>query len=304
MAKLITVFGATGNQGGSVIEAVLTDPALSKEFKIRGVTRDTTKKSAQDLAKKGVEVVTADLDSVESLSAALKGSHTVFLVTNYWETMNADVEFSQGKNVADVSKAIGVSHLIFSSLHNVTEQTKGRLSHVPHFDSKANVEKYIRASGLGCSFILPGYYMSNFTQMLNRAEDGSYQLFYPVSNEAKFPLFDAAQDTGLFVKVAIKHAVQLKDKQVLAAAKYYTPQEIVDIFSRVTGKTAVFLQISPEQYKASLPAAVATEYLENQLFVEEPGYYLGESLEPTLKLLDSKPTTWEEFLKRNVSVWK
>jgi hypothetical protein len=58
MAKLITVFGATGNQGGSVIEAVLTDPALSKEFKIRGVTRDTTKKSAQDLAKKGVEVVT------------------------------------------------------------------------------------------------------------------------------------------------------------------------------------------------------------------------------------------------------
>jgi uncharacterized protein YbjT (DUF2867 family) len=110
--------------------------------------------------------------------------------------MNADVEFSQGKNVADVSKAIGVSHLIFSSLHNVTEQTKGRLSHVPHFDSKANVEKYIRASGVGCSFILPGYYMSNFTQMLNRAEDGSYQLFYPVSNEAKFPLFDAAQDTG------------------------------------------------------------------------------------------------------------
>jgi hypothetical protein len=109
---------------------------------------------------------------------------------------------------------------------------------------------------------------------------------------------------GLFVKVAIKHAVQLKDKQVLAAAKYYTPQEIVDIFSRVTGKTAVFLQISPEQYKASLPAAVATEYLENQLFVEEPGYYLGESLEPTLKLLDSKPTTWEEFVKRNVSVWK
>lgn len=38
--------------------------------------------------------------------------------------------------------------------------------------------------------------MSNFTQMLNRAEDGSYQLFYPVSNEAKFPLFDAAKDTG------------------------------------------------------------------------------------------------------------
>lgn len=58
MSKLITVFGATGNQGGSVINAILADDQLSKEFKVRGITRDTTKKSAQDLAKRGVEVVT------------------------------------------------------------------------------------------------------------------------------------------------------------------------------------------------------------------------------------------------------
>lgn len=58
MSKLITVFGATGNQGGSVVEAILADAQLSKEFKIRGITRDTTKKSSQELAKRGVEVVT------------------------------------------------------------------------------------------------------------------------------------------------------------------------------------------------------------------------------------------------------
>ena len=136
------------------------------------------------------------MDSVDSLTAALKDSHTVFLVTNYWEKMDAAVEFSQGKNVADVAKAVGVSHLIFSSLHHVTEETKGRLTHVPHFDSKANVEKYIRASGIGCSFILPGYYMSNFTQSFIRGDDGSYKLYFPIGPESKFPLFDAAQDTG------------------------------------------------------------------------------------------------------------
>jgi uncharacterized protein YbjT (DUF2867 family) len=268
-------------------------------------------------------VIQADLSSLESLTEALEGSHTVFLVTNYWETMNADIEYSQGKNVADVSKAVGVSHLIFSSLNHVKEATKGRLTKVPHFDSKANVEKYIRASGVGCSFVLPGYYMSNYKQMLTRSDDGSYILYYPISNNAKFPLFDAAQDTGmlfstrpapldkylrisigLFVKVALKHAGELKNKQVLAAAAYYTPQEIVDTFSRVTGKKASFVQVSAEQYKASLPPAVADEYLENQLFVEEPGYYLGEPLEPSLKLLDSKPTTWEEFVKKNISAWK
>lgn len=106
------------------------------------------------------------------------------------------------------------------------------------------------------------------------------------------------------MKVALKHADEIKNKQVLAAAKYYTPQEIVDTFSKVSSKKAAFIQVSSEQYKASLPAAVATEFLENQLFVEKPGYYLGESLEPTLKLVDSKPTTWEEFVQKNVSTWE
>jgi uncharacterized protein YbjT (DUF2867 family) len=57
MSKIITVFGATGNQGGSVITNILNDAQLSKEFKIRGITRDTSKPVAQELAKRGVELV-------------------------------------------------------------------------------------------------------------------------------------------------------------------------------------------------------------------------------------------------------
>jgi uncharacterized protein YbjT (DUF2867 family) len=57
MSKLITVFGATGNQGGSVVRAILNDPALSREFKVRGITRDVSKPAAKSLAAKGVELV-------------------------------------------------------------------------------------------------------------------------------------------------------------------------------------------------------------------------------------------------------
>jgi NmrA-like family len=105
------------------------------------------------------------------------------------------------------------------------------------------------------------------------------------------------------VKAALRDLDSLQGKQILEATDYYTPEEIVSTFSKVTGKKAVFTQVSPDQYKASLPEAVALEYLENQLFVEDPGYYLGASLEPSLKLLDAKPTTWAEFVEKNKAAW-
>ena len=62
MSKIITVFGATGQQGGSVVRTILNDPELSKEFKIRGITRDVSKPEAQALAKQGVEIRNVRLD--------------------------------------------------------------------------------------------------------------------------------------------------------------------------------------------------------------------------------------------------
>lgn len=82
MSKLLTVFGATGNQGGSVIKSVLANPQLSSEYKIRAVTRDPSKPSGKALADKGVEVVKADLKDKESVKKAVEGSSAVFGVTN------------------------------------------------------------------------------------------------------------------------------------------------------------------------------------------------------------------------------
>lgn len=110
----------------------------------------------------------------------------------------SDAELNQGKNVTDVAKEAGVQHLIFSSLLNVTETSGGRFTHVPHFDQKAQVEQYIRAKGVPATFVLPGSFMTNFTQLrqLRQGEDGIYALAYPVSNEAKFPLIDIDDDMG------------------------------------------------------------------------------------------------------------
>lgn len=44
------------------------------------------------------------MDDPDSLKTALKGAYAVFLVTNYWETMDGEMETKQGMNVANAAK--------------------------------------------------------------------------------------------------------------------------------------------------------------------------------------------------------
>ncbi|KAK2608576.1 hypothetical protein QQS21_002923 [Conoideocrella luteorostrata] len=307
MSKILTVFGATGNQGGSVIKAILADPILSKDFKIRGVTRDVSKPAAQALTAKGVEMIKADMSSADAAFAAVQNAHTVFIVTNFWESMSDAVEIAHGKAVTDASLKAGVKHIIFSSLLNVTEATKGRLSHVSHFDGKAKIEEYIRQSGIPATFVQPGLFMSGFTGFLRKQENGTYMWAMPEgvkADEAKIPLFDAAGDSGIFVKAAIKNFPDTKGQRILAATDYYTPSRIISEFENVMGKKASYAEVPHDVFKSFLPAPAAQELLENMLLLQEPGYYAGADLKPSLALLgEDKPTTWKTFVEENKGIW-
>ncbi|VUC35233.1 unnamed protein product [Clonostachys rosea] len=304
MSKILAVFGATGIQGGSVIKAVLADPVLSKEYTIRGITRDVTKPSAKVLADQGVEMVAADMNSIETARPAVEGAHSVFLVTDYWEKCDHELELSQGKAVADACKAAGVKHLIFSSLINVTEASKGALPNVVHFDSKAAIEQYIRDIGVPATFFQPGCYMSNYFDSFRKNDDGSYTHALPVDGDtAQFPLIDAAGDTGLFVKAALRES-KPSGKRILGATEYMSPKQIVADFSAVTGKKASFMQVQRDVFKSFFPPSTAQEILENVLLLQDPGYYVDADLSPSLALLDRKPTTWKEFVEANKSKWE
>ena len=79
MSKIVTVFGATGTQGGAVIDALLRES--NSPYKIRAVTRDPASTPSKALVERGVEVVAADLGDRDSLRAAMRGAEAVFGVT-------------------------------------------------------------------------------------------------------------------------------------------------------------------------------------------------------------------------------
>jgi nucleoside-diphosphate-sugar epimerase len=75
---LISVFGATGNQGGSVVRSLLQNPA----FRVRALTRNPSSDAAKKLADAGAEVVGANGFSSEDMSKAFHGSWGVFVNIN------------------------------------------------------------------------------------------------------------------------------------------------------------------------------------------------------------------------------
>lgn len=102
----------------------------------------------------------ADLDDPASLRAAVRGSHGVFGVTDFWASRSKEVEVAQGKAIFEACRAEGVGHLVWSSLPGVEALTEGKLRRVEHFDSKAEVERFIEAregaAGMMVSYFMPG----------------------------------------------------------------------------------------------------------------------------------------------------
>src|SRR5262245_10033549 len=161
--KIIAVIGATGTQGGGLARAILADP--NGGFAVRAITRDVNKDKAKALAAAGAEVVSADLDNVESLKKAFAGAHGVYAVTNFWEHFSAEKEKVQAKNIAEAAKAAGVAHVIWSTLEDTRKfmaaddkrmpMLQGQYR-VPHFDAKSEADAYF--SGVPTTYLLTTFY--------------------------------------------------------------------------------------------------------------------------------------------------
>jgi uncharacterized protein YbjT (DUF2867 family) len=313
-SKLITIFGATGNQGGSVVKSILAHPTLSQQYKIRAITRDPSKPNAQALAAKGVEPVKANTDDAESVKHALDGSYAVFAVTNYWEKASKEWETQQGKTIADAAKAVGVKHLVWSSLPNVTKMTNGTLKHVEHFDSKAEVAEYIESmkGDMVATYFMPAFYMANIKGSIKPGQDGVPTWTQPFDGDkTQVPLFDAATDTGTYVAgILSQDPESVNGLYVPAVSQWLTPNEIVQTITKVTG-TEVKFQSVPEKVWQSflpMPEKLAEELTENMVLVRDYSYYGKGAEKEQAKanervLAGAKTVTWEEFIKAN-GPWK
>jgi uncharacterized protein YbjT (DUF2867 family) len=225
----VLVTGATGTQGGAIARLL-----RERGHHVRGLTRKAQSPAAQALAGKGIEIAIGQLEDRASLDQALKGVDSVLAVTTPYEA-GTEAETRQGVTVADAAQAAG-AHLVFNSVASADKRTG-----IPHFESKYEVEKHIRAIGARATILAPVYFMENaITFTREQIKAGVYAT--PLPPDRKLAQI-AVADIAAAAVAAIENPDRFAGRRLDLAGDEVSGGEAVRILSRVTGRTFAYFQV-------------------------------------------------------------
>ena len=302
LKPLITITGILGKQGYSAAQTLLQ----SGRYRVRGITRRTDLPNAISLKEQGAELVNLPLDigHQKAYTEAFRGSQGVFMMTPGIAPPDTH-EFELGKQLADAAVEAGVQHVIFSSLENVDEITRGK-KFAPHFTDKARIEAYIRTLPVTSSFIYMAFFYTNLLEFYTPLvrEDGT--LVFPIylPEDFRAPFVDPLTATGPAVLELFSDQQQYAGQSLPVIGDIISPREMVATFSRVTGKKAVYSSAySREDFLRYFPAFASNELLVQETigmvtYAVEDGYFReGRDLEWSRRI-DPGTLTWDRFLRK------
>ncbi|WP_369185172.1 NmrA/HSCARG family protein [Streptomyces sp. Y1] len=255
--RTITVLGATGRQGGSVAAAALAEP--DGAFAVRAVTRHPESAAARALQREGAEVVRADLDDPPSLERAFDGAYGAYLVTNFWEHMSADREQAQAKALALAAEHAGLQHAVWSTLEDTRDcipldddrmpTLQGRFK-VPHFDGKAEADRYFTDAGVPTTFLRLTFYWENLLGPFHpqRGEDGALRLVLPMGTSRLAGI--AVQDVGRTALAILRRGTDLIGATVSIAGEALTLTEMAAAMTTALGEPVTYRPLTPDAFRA------------------------------------------------------
>jgi uncharacterized protein YbjT (DUF2867 family) len=276
--RLILVGGATGQQGGAVV-----DELLARGYTVRGMSRKPDGKKAQRAATKGIEIVRGDYGDPESLREAMQGVDSVFFYTAF-----SPNELQQGNNVLEAARAANVKHLIYS-LGAAADPVNGMEGAMA-----GQVEMRIRDSGIPFTVLRPVAFMENYRRQQKRiAKTGIVDSRAP----ERIATMIAVRDIGFFVGEAFDHPDQWVGQAVNISGDEMSMAELAATFSVVMGREVPYNRLSLEQFLTRLPKPLRPLFR----WYDEVGYVADTAIwrarYPNLMTLESylRETGWQDW---------
>ncbi|KAH8807098.1 hypothetical protein F5884DRAFT_676222 [Xylogone sp. PMI_703] len=270
--KIVAVLGATGNQGGGVVQALLEN---NPQFSVRAITRDIHSTSAQQLRAKyenseRLQFVGGDVYDKESLVSAFNFAYGIFVVTNnrlppgklIENEEDLEHELVAGRNVIDAAKICNVQHVVISSLPNIASASKGRYTKVFHFDHKFRIEEWAKTEFPATTVLHPGkqiqlilsrlfYTNMQWPQYCQRQADGVVRFCAPVPGDKLADWVDPSYDIGIYAaKIFALGPEKTASKTYPVVGEKIKFADFARIFKEVTSQEAIFDPISLDEWGA------------------------------------------------------
>ncbi|QER90410.1 NmrA family NAD(P)-binding protein [Streptomyces tendae] len=246
----IAVFGATGQQGGAVVDALLDHKAP-----VRALIRNPQSDRAQALAARGVELAAIRADDPASLTAALATVEGFYFMTpeaNSLEEVEAEIRV--GTALVDAAVEAGVPHVVFNSVFGADRE-----SGVPHHDSKHSIEEHLRKSGLRATMVRATAFMENFTSVMAPSlEHGEIVLRLPLPEDVALKMI-SVRDIGRVAAALLLDTAEAPGGAVELVGDELTGPQIAAAFGARAGL--------PARYEA-LPLSVLPNDLDKAMFRE------------------------------------
>ena len=217
--KTIAVCGATGQQGGSTIEALMK----RKHWDIVALSRNPESARAKALKEKGIQFVKADLLDRESLARAFRKAKMVFGVTQPfspdYKKSYPDEEVDQGRNIVDACIEAGVEFLVQNTVFNPGMEVSG----VSHVDSKTIIADYLKKSGLSYAILKPASFMDNIGSPFFPVKKGYIRGF--TDRDVKIP-YVSVKDIGEFAALVFEQPLLYRKKELSLVADFLSGEEL------------------------------------------------------------------------------
>jgi uncharacterized protein YbjT (DUF2867 family) len=230
----IAVIGATGQQGSSVVDAL-----LAQRQAVRALVRDPQSAGARALHDRGVEVVAADQEDGASLQRGLTGVSALFFMTTFAGSDGTEGEVRRGVTVADAAARAGVPHVVYSSVGGAERATG-----IPHFESKYEVERRL-SDVVPVKFVRPTFFMENLAPQF--AEEGSGELVLRLPLAGDVPLqMVAVRDIGAAAARLLIDPGAIDGDAVELGGDELTPAQVAERTAQALGRPARYEELPLE----------------------------------------------------------
>jgi uncharacterized protein YbjT (DUF2867 family) len=284
----ILLIGGTGTVGSQTVREL-----LGRKVQPGVLTRSPEK--ARELPA-GVRGVVGDLHQPETLSAALRETERLILITPLTASEAVD-----GLRAVRLAREAGVRRIAFLSIHDVE-----KVPEAPHFSAKIAIQHAIRESGIPWTFIMPNnFFQNDFWFKPSIADHGVYPQPYGSVGMSRVDTRDIAEALA----TATLEEGHEGQRYPLVGPDEVTGESTAAAWSRHLGRDVRYagddLTAWETQTRKIMPDWAVDDWVIMYRYFQRNGLRASdEDLRKQARILKHPPRGFDDFVKETAAAWR